>query len=452
MKRVTAPVTTIAFLSRNSNMAIRFGIVITFLCAISTVSFANQQPEEGESEERELAEGNETENRQGSTLFGGRDSIAVQLEDDDAIPVAPGRLAALDGAISGFGSWKQQLREDYGLQLAMDFATLTQSVSGSMTEIDNSWAGVFRTYGSWAVRNRGEHNTGFIGFKVEHRTALGGEIPPKLINQQIGYIGFTDIVFSDDGNLISELSYQQRLGKNDQAAVVVGRFDPNNYMDVLGCCSPWTTFSNLSHLLNMSLSLPDASWGVGAGSWIGENEQWYVSGTINDANGTIRSGLDWFTGGAEFFKQVEVGWSPSRERRLYTKASITLWHVDKRESGGLPESKGVVFSANKTWDDTWMGFVKAGISDGKATLYDELLMVGFGRVFHRTTDRIGMAVAYANPPDSSLSAEKTLEIFYKFQLAKSLQLTTSYQYIKDPALNPDESSINVFGLRLRFVL
>jgi hypothetical protein len=132
MKRVTAPVTTIAFLSRNSNMAIRFGIVITFLCAISTVSFANQQPEEGESEERELAEGNETENRQGSTLFGGRDSIAVQLEDDDAIPVAPGRLAALDGAISGFGSWKQQLREDYGLQLAMDFATLTQSVSGSI--------------------------------------------------------------------------------------------------------------------------------------------------------------------------------------------------------------------------------------------------------------------------------------------------------------------------------
>jgi porin len=223
-------------------------------------------------------------------------------------------------------------------------------------------------------------------------------------------------------------------------------------MDVLGCCSPWTTFSNLSHLLNMSLSLPDASWGIGAGSWLGENEQWYVSGTINDANGTIRSGLDWFTGGPEFFKNVEVGWAPSRERRLYTKASMTLWHVDKREDAGLPASQGVVFSANKTWDDTWMGFVKAGISDGKATLYDELLMVGFGRVFHRTTDRIGMAAAYANPPDSSLSAEKTLELFYKFQLANSLQLTVSYQYIKDPAFNPEESSIDLIGLRLRFVL
>jgi porin len=433
-------------------MNLRIGMTIACFCALSATAFANQEPDEGESQGQELAEDNTPEKRQVSTSFGGRASIGVQLEDDDAIDVPSGRLAALDGATSGFTSWKQGLRDDHGLQLAMDFATLSQSVSGSITDIDDSWAGVFRTYGRWAFHNRDERNTGFIGFKVEHRTALGGRIPPKEINQQIGYIGFTDIVFSDDGNLISELSYQQRLGKNDQAAIVAGRFDPNNFMDVLGCCSPWTTFSNLSHLLNMSLSLPDASWGIGAGSWLGENEQWYVSGTINDANGTIRSGLDWFTGGPEFFKNVEVGWAPSRERRLYTKASMTLWHVDKREDAGLPASQGVVFSANKTWDDTWMGFVKAGISDGKATLYDELLMVGFGRVFHRTTDRIGMAAAYANPPDSSLSAEKTLELFYKFQLANSLQLTVSYQYIKDPAFNPEESSIDLIGLRLRFVL
>jgi porin len=443
---------SIEFRSKKFAVNLRVGITIALLCVVSAPALSSQESEEVEPEEQELADGKESGGLQGATLFGGRASIAVQIEDDNAISMSDGRLSVLDSVLEGAGSWKQRLRDEHGLELGIDLATLSQWVSGSMTDIDDAWAGVFRTYGRWAVRNRNESNTGFIGFKVEHRNALGGKIPPKLINQQIGYIGFTDIVFSDDGNLISELSYQQRLGKNDQAAIVAGRFDPNNFMDVLGCCSPWTTFSNLSHLLNLSLSLPDASWGIGAGSWLGEKEQWYVSGTINDANGTIRSGLDWFTGGAEFFKNVEVGWSPSRERRLYTKVSMTLWHVDERVDGGLPESQGVVFSANKTWNDTWMGFVKAGISDGKATLYDELFMVGFGRVFHQTTDRIGMALAYTNPPDESLSAEKSLEVFYKFQLAKSLQLTASYQYIKDPAFNTEESSIDVFGLRLRFVL
>jgi porin len=452
MEQVMAAITIIAFLSRKAKIAIRFGIAVTFLCAISTVSLANEQAENVEAEGQDSVQDEASGVDRFSTLFGSRASIGVQLEDDEAIDLSTSRLQGLDNAISGVGSLKRRLRDDYGLDLGMDFSSLAQWVDKSTTDVDDAWGGVFRTYGRWAVNNRGEANTGFIGFKVEHRTALGGKVPPKSIGSQIGFIGFTDIVFSDDGTLLTELSYQQRLGANDQAAVIVGRFDPNNYMDILGCCSPWTTFSNLNHLLNMSISLADASWGVGAGSWLGENEQWYVSGSVSDANGTLRSGLDWFTGGYEFFKQVEVGWAPSRERRLYTKASMTLWHVDAREDAGLPESHGVVVSANKTWDDTWMGFAKAGISDGGAVFYDEYLMLGLGRVFHSNSDRVGLAVGYANPPDPDLDAEKTLEVFYKFQLAKSLQLTPSYQYIRDPALNPDESSINLFALRLRLVL
>ncbi|MEP6388345.1 MAG: carbohydrate porin [Halioglobus sp.] len=426
--------------------------VFFILCPLSLASPANQDSEHIVTEEPELVEERVSGNRRESTLFGSRDSISVQLETDEAIKSPSGRLGALDGALSGIQSWKRGLLEDYGLQLGMDLATLSQWASESIDGTDNAWGAVARLYGRWAFHNRAADNTGFIGFKVENRSALGGEIPPKNLRREIGYLGYTDIVFSDDGNLITELSYQQRLGDNDQAAIVVGRFDPNNYMDVLGCCSPWTTFSNLSHLLNLSISLPDASWGVGAGSWLGESEQWYVSGSISDANGTLRSGLDWFTGGAEFFKQAEIGWSPSRERRLYTKTSFTVWHVDEREDAGLPSSHGVAFSANKTWKDTWMGFFKAGVSSGEAVLYDEFALVGFGRVFHSNTDRIGLAMSYGKPPDSSLDAEKTMEVFYKFQLAKSLQLTTSYQHIMDPALNPDESSIDMLGVRLRFIL
>ena len=52
------------------------------------------------------------------------------------------------------------------------------------------------------------------------------------------------------------------------------------------------------------MALPDASYGIGAGTFL--KDQWYILGTLNDANGTIEN-LDFFQDGAEFFGAFEVG-------------------------------------------------------------------------------------------------------------------------------------------------
>jgi porin len=46
----------------------------------------------------------------------------------------------------------------------------------------------------------------------------------------------------------------------------------------------------------------------------------------------------------------------------------------------------------------------------------------------------------------------TTELFWRYQLTTELAVTPTIQYIKDPALNPDESSLWAFGLRVRIVL
>lgn len=46
----------------------------------------------------------------------------------------------------------------------------------------------------------------------------------------------------------------------------------------------------------------------------------------------------------------------------------------------------------------------------------------------------------------------TAEIFYRFQLTQNLAITPDVQLIIDPALNPDESTIWIFGLRARLAL
>jgi porin len=46
----------------------------------------------------------------------------------------------------------------------------------------------------------------------------------------------------------------------------------------------------------------------------------------------------------------------------------------------------------------------------------------------------------------------TAEVFYRWQVTGNLALTADFQYLKDPALNPDESSIYTWSIRGRFAL
>jgi porin len=43
-------------------------------------------------------------------------------------------------------------------------------------------------------------------------------------------------------------------------------------------------------------------------------------------------------------------------------------------------------------------------------------------------------------------------VFYRWNVSREIALTPDLQYVKNPALNPDQDSIWVFGLRARFAL
>jgi porin len=48
-----------------------------------------------------------------------------------------------------------------------------------------------------------------------------------------------------------------------------------------------------------------------------------------------------------------------------------------------------------------------------------------------------------------LSEQTTIEAFWNIQLAQNLAVTPDVQLLLDPALNPEESSVWVFGLQAR---
>jgi carbohydrate-selective porin OprB len=53
---------------------------------------------------------------------------------------------------------------------------------------------------------------------------------------------------------------------------------------------------------------------------------------------------------------------------------------------------------------------------------------------------------YVNRHDDD---QHTLEAFYRIQVWKEIAVTPDIQYIRNPALNPNDDTLWVFGLRVR---
>jgi len=383
--------------------------------------------------------------------FGSAANTVNQLEEDDRVKDPIIRFPRIDQGLKGWYDMKRRLNEKSGVKFGFDYNSLYQSANQSLTEDDSAWSGVFRVMGTWEMFRKGEKDAGTLVFSLESRHNISDRIAPAALAGQIGYIGITGTLFSDiEGGNLGNLYYKQNF-RNGRAGFLLGRFDPNDFMDVLGYANPWTTFSNVSILLNPSIALPDWAWGLGYGSWLGKNDNWYLQGTISDANGSITN-ESFFDGGAEFFSHVEVGWSPSRAERYFTNVHLTAWHVDEREDAGFPSSHGFAIGANKTWNETWMLFGRAGWSDGAVPIYNRTATIGVGRMIRQWSDVFGVGLNWGQPPDRDLSDQWTAEIFYRLQLSQNLQLTPSLQFLKDPALNPEHSSIWIAGLRMRLNL
>ena len=256
------------------------------------------------------------------------------------------------------------------------------------------------------------------------------------------------MLFSDIGWALVDLNWQQYLN-DGRTGVIFGRYDPNDYLDVLGYGNPWTAFQNLAILFNTSIALPDASIGFGAGHWF--TDQWYGLATINDANGVV-SEIDFFDGGAEFYSSAEVGWALSRNDRYTHNVHLTGWHADNRDDAGVPESWGFTTGMNWTFDNTWMPFFRAGWSDGEAPLMNATATLGLLHYRANRSDLVGFAGNWGDPADDALDDQYTAELFYRFQIAQNLAITPHVQLIVDPALNPDEDYIWIGGLRMRLTL
>jgi len=377
--------------------------------------------------------------------LGGPQSVGPQLEEDAAKRETVSRRPHVDALFQPIEDSLARLKRLYGLQIGIDYQALYQHSNKTLLGEKQGSSGSVRVFGKWELVHRGTKNAGSLVFLFEQRHELWTELTPAQLGSEIGYLGITGTTFTDDGAALATLYWEQALERLG-GGFVVGRIDPTDFIDILGYANQRTTFLNLSTLVNPSIALPDQGFGFGAGVML--TDQVFAKGLITDANGSLTD-IEFFPGGSEFFTYGELGWTPSREERFLTNVHVGAWHVDERTKLGIPESHGVVVSANVTLNEVFMPFIRAGWSDGEAPFYNRALSGGFLYYFPQYRDLMGFAAAWNNPAAPGFPDQGTLEAFYRYQFSDNIAITADAQLLLNPALHPSEDRIAIFGVRTR---
>lgn len=391
----------------------------------------------------------------GNSRLGGPTTVSSQLEEDDEVKEPAFVFPEADEFFSPWFSWKKKLNTEKQFQLGTDYSLLYQSASSSLPNGESKAAsGVFRLFGKLDLVGAGTKNKGSLFVRVEHRHKLGTDIPPSKLggifdNPGVGYQGITGTLYTDVGGVLTDFNWQQTFN-DGSSGVIIGRYDPNDYMNIGGFVNPWTTFSNAAIQVDNSIALPDASWGIAGGSWLGQ--QWHILGAANDANG-LHDDNSFFADGSEFFKFVELGWSPDRSDRYFKKISLTYWHVDERVNAGVTQGDGFSFTTNWTFDKKWMVFLRGGKGSGAEAnrLLEKNATVGVIARFHKS-DLLGLAYNVGEPTGPVTTNQQVSELFYRLQFSQGIALTPSVQLLINPANNPNEDQIWVAGIRARITL
>jgi len=381
----------------------------------------------------------------------GPGSVTSTLQSDLEI-----REAARTGVIptEKYFDFKKRIEADYGFGFGFDYNALYQAATNSLGE-DDACSAVFRAYGQWRLVDRGKSNTSVIVYKVENRHRLGTNIAPKDLGFEAGYAGLTAVPFSNAGWMLTNLYWVQHLMVN-RLGFVVGVVDVTDYVDVYGLVNPWADFNNYAFTTNPSIPAPDQ--GLGAAVRFMVTDNLYIHGGLADANGHPTDPgemADSFFDDAEFFTHLELGWISSWEKRYSDNIHLTFWHADERTQAQVSDGWGAAFSFSRLLADTWEPFFRAGFADDGGALWERSISAGVGYRPTRKSDILGVGLNWSRPSTDTFGADLddqyTAEIYYRWQALKMVSITPDVQFLFNPALNPGEDLIAIWGLRARVV-
>jgi porin len=384
--------------------------------------------------------------------FGGPESVGTRLKENDVDSESDYLFDALQRGLEPYFDWKRGVKEDHDVSFGTSLYLLYQKASDSLPgEDDDALGHIFRYQGAWNIFQNDNGNSGRIAWRLESRSHIGSFQAPGSLGGATGIRTLAPgFAYNEEFDLdIPVVSWVQHFA-DGRAGFAVGRLAFDAYLDAF----PFQTLSkgaiNRSSILNPTLP----TTGLGA---LGGVVKGFVSDTIwvgaqihdaNAANGdfdfdTVQEG--------EWIKALEVGYTPVFGDQGKHRVQLTLWEKDARTLAGTSKGKGWAISAAWALDETLFPFLRYGHSDGGGGVAAEDALSAGVQISRRRNEVWTISAGWSKPSVDTfgpgLDDESLLETSYQFQLSKNLSLTPNLQIIFNPASNPGDSSITVFGLR-----
>ena len=368
--------------------------------------------------------------------FGGPNTVENQVESDFG---------------ESWDTWKQGLKDDFGLVLSMDYTSVILTANETLGN-DEGTGGIARLFGTYDLFNV---ENGTLVWKFEHRHAYGSVSPFDFSLGQIGYVGLQEPPFNDTDFRTQNFYWRQRMN-GGRSVLIAGVLDVTDYVDAFALASPWLHFMNFAFSTgSASIGLPnDAAVGAAFGTMLNDNS--YLIAGITDTNGDPSrplEGFENFFSDNEYFTSVELGYTSSQERIIFDNYHVTAWHKDRQDDANVASGWGLAFSASRYLNDNVMPFVRGGYTEDAGSLLQKSLSMGVGYQTEAFDGLLGAGFNWGQPNEDTfgpdLDDQYALEVFYRVAAGKRAAITADVQYIRDPAINPEESSIWMLNLRGR---
>ena len=348
---------------------------------------------------------------------------------------------------------------------------ISSQISAKESQLDLGWQGINADYYSYMttatntirdsesfaasgiIRLAGNYNFSAgsrIRFKVEHRDTFTSTTPKDFVFNSVGAVGLIVPQFSDQGFRLTNLYWEKQFN-NNQTEMTLGFLDTTNYLDLYMLGNPWGGFNNFIFSTGAgSLTMPDeATLGVTLRHMFTDNI--YGLASITDANSLSTEPFDDIFKGGNLFKSLEFGWVPSLRNFYSNNVHILYWELDGGTRHSEEKSSGVNFSWVHKIDNI-VPFIRAGVSDGDASLISTSITTGVGYFLADKKSSVGLAFGWGKPNKklfkTQFEEQYTTELYYKTTVFNALTLTPNIQYLKGLPFNEEESSAWVFGVRM----
>ena len=403
----------------------------------------------------------ESDSPQERPNISGPSSVNSQISRDRS---TKGHALSEIDALKPWFAWKDSLASKYGFTFATDYIPLGFKASDSLSGADDSTVGgAWRLYGNWVLFDREGDTQGELVWRTTYTHSPDELSPVDFSLNGVGNVSVFAPLHDDNKWKLANLYWHQDW-MNGEVQLNAGFMDVADLMEFYSLTDPLTAFQNLQFLTGIgTVPLPSAgSLGIIGAAWL--SEQVYFSAGVLDSNGDATDPFEGFDtiGDKEFFRFAEIGWTPSRDLMYSDNVHLTIWQVDEREDANTKDGWGAIFSYSRYLDGLsgkLLPFFKAGYAEDGSSLLAK--SVSFGAGYQPWHDKglgslIGVGLNWGEPnPEvfgSGLNDQYAAEIFFRWQFSRELAVTPNIHYFKDPALNPDEDTLWMIGLRLRMAL